>query len=204
MKTDILPLALFALSVSAVDNKLPASGNFRPGPGSTDSETRIFEEKGRQPEDTRSITFNHTLNNTSEQWTWRINISSVAIPNDLKDLNVMNANASEKLQVANTQYQLLWPGASNESIQAYLRTHEVNAVIQPMIMRFPSNITDGFDLGDHSGDCAPVLGEQCIKSIKERANEWRGFYQAVGCENTLSAGSLQGTDDAAGDISKTP
>jgi hypothetical protein len=83
----------------------------------------------------------------------------------------------------------------------------MNVVIYYLMTRRPSNVTDAFDLNDHSGSCAPVLGEQCAQRVTERFNDNRGSfdgYVLTECENTLQVAQLQGFEDVGGVIRKIP
>jgi hypothetical protein len=137
MRTHTLPLALFALSVSAV--QLPVSGNLSPGPIFIDS--KDFEALGRHPNNTRTVTFNQTSNSTAGEWLWRINITDTAIPNRIVDGTSNSGNYSEGFHVVNTQYQFIWPGASNESLQTYLADRRMNVVMEGFVSRRPSIVT---------------------------------------------------------------
>jgi hypothetical protein len=201
MRTHTLPLALFALSVSAV--QLPVSGNLSPGPIFIDS--KDFEALGRHPNNTRTVTFNQTSNSTAGEWLWRINITDTAIPNRIVDGTSNSGNYSEGFHVVNTQYQFIWPGASNESLQTYLADRRMNVVMEGFVSRRPSNVTDAFDLDDHSGSCAAVLGEQCVQTMTDRFFDSHGSFapsRTPECQDTLLVPSLKGSEDTGSTFRK--
>lgn len=201
MGANSLLWAMFALLVPAQNTGLPVSGPLSPGPGRTPEEWRVSEAAGRQPNATNSVTFMRTYNNTPETWTWRINVTDMAIPNQISDLGSPSANFSQGLHVANTQWQLQWPGNS-DSFQSFLRERNVSVSFTALMTNKPSNITDRYNDADN-GNCTNMLGDKCTQSLIQTAARGSpiGFATLEGCENTLAvSGGNQGGGTSFGKI----
>jgi hypothetical protein len=168
------------------------TGPLRSGPVDTPEAEQAFEAAGRQPNAVSSVTFNRTFNNTPETWAWGINTTELAVPDRIYDLGTPEADFSEGLRVTDIQWQLQWPGSDDEgsNFQSFLCERNMNASFSTVILTLPSNITDSYKNGD-DGDCVPILGEQCTKSLI------RDPRRREGCENTLgvNVGGIRGGID---------
>lgn len=184
--------AMLMLAADSQASDLPVTGPLSPGPGGTPEAWRVSEAAGRQPNATKSVTFPRIYNNTSEAWTWRINITDMAVPNRISDLGLPSADFSQGLRVANTQWQLQWPGSS-DSFQEFLRERNASARFMGIITNKPSNITDHLKDSDN-GNCTNVLGDECTRSLT----------QAVTKDGPISYATLPGCDSSLGASSDNP
>lgn len=137
-----------------------APGSFGSSNPSQDEE--IFEAAGRSPNMTSSATFKFAPGNFSQldgppSWTWRLNISQVADPEN------------EGQQVINTQWDLQWPGGG--SLQSLARRADLNGsdggglCLALAELNLPSNITSRYSESDQ-GNCSMVLGEECAEKLR--------------------------------------
>ncbi|KAH8175952.1 hypothetical protein LIA77_04370 [Sarocladium implicatum] len=164
---------------------LPVSGLAKAGFADRDSGLRLIRSASYNPNATDSIAFNRTYNGTVEEWRWGINITDFAVPNDPLSLGIEDANSSEGLRVANTQWQLDWPSSSHSTLDSLMRVRDANVHFTFLITNKPSRITDGYS-SDGGGDCAPILGEQCADSLKEAAKSGPVMFSGLaGCEDSL-------------------
>ncbi|KAF2845926.1 hypothetical protein T440DRAFT_482958 [Plenodomus tracheiphilus IPT5] len=160
----VVPLSV---SAQAQGHAWERIGSNRAGSGS-DEALRIYEEAGQNPNASDIVTFAQSFNNTPEDWKWRINISEIAVPNDLNDLGLANANFSEGLHVVHTQWQLEWPGEEDD-LRSFIRSRNIDRLdFSALMARVESNLTDHFEDSDN-GDCTPMLGQRCIDAIRQRA-----------------------------------
>jgi hypothetical protein len=198
MRPFILPLFLFVLSTSA-ELFVPKTDSNRPGIGSTPEALRVSELAGQHPNATTLISFKRSYNNTPETWTWRVNISDIAVPDTLDDLGNPSATFSKKLHVANTQFQLDWPGNKN-TFQAFLADRNMRVELVSMIRHLPSNVTDKYDLqkDGKDGSCVNVLGQSCVDDITRQSSEYlstMNWQNRLACQDTLLTKSLSGSHD---------
>ncbi|KAF1829643.1 hypothetical protein BDW02DRAFT_573779 [Decorospora gaudefroyi] len=176
--------ALLALLASAQENNgVPVSGPFKPGFGGTPESQQVMEAAGRHPNATSTVTFARTFNNEEENWTWRINITELNVPNSIYDLGMPEADFSEGLKFANVQWQLQWPGSEsgNSDIRSLLAERNATVMFGSIIYSLPANVTDSYS-DDDKGDCAPFLGEDCARSVAEDDPVYWQDY----CEGTLN------------------
>jgi len=172
MKITILASTYFAALVSAngfwtrqtSSNGVGAQALWEPGSfGSTPTseDEQLFTAAGRQPNDTSSATFNFAPSNLSDSdssWTWRVNISEVAVP-----------DSSDGLQVVNTQWDLQWPGAG--SLQSFVARAGLNGSegggLCLTVAEFDllPNVTSRYSESDQ-GNCSAVLGDQCAEKLR--------------------------------------
>jgi len=190
--TTLFQATLFALSTSAQNNSLalPAIGTLKPGIGSTPEALQVSEDVGRYPDDTELVTFSRMHNGTREEWSWRINVTNVPVSNQISQLGMEGADSSDSHQVVNVQWQLGWPNDKNTSLQQYLAQKNTKASFGAMISNKPTNVTNKYKNED-SGDCMPLLGEQCVQSLTQAASKGDAihFDGLEGCADTLE---LQG------------
>lgn len=166
---------------------LPASGAQSPGPGAGDNnqELAVFLHAGRHPNDTNAVSFTRVYNNSEETWTWRINVTDIAIPNNIRYLGSSSANYSEGLHVANTQWQLGWPGDS-DSLQKLLEQRNSSLYVTTAIQHLPSNVTKHYSDSDN-GNCTALLGANCTQSITMSALRGTAvsYGELDGCDGTV-------------------
>ncbi len=133
------------------------------------------------------LTFTRQFNGTPEKWTWRINITDIAVPDDVIDFGNSSANFSQGLHVSNIQRQLGWPG-EDESLQQLVKRRNVTMYFNTIIKSLPSNITRKYnDTGD--GDCAPILGPSCALYLANVVGPSMSLSQVQGCASTLDVQS---------------
>jgi hypothetical protein len=157
---------------------------------------RVSELAGQHPNASTFVTFSRPYNNTPEVWTWRVNISEIAIPDDLADLGQPFASFSENLHAANVQFQVDWP-SEDDTLQAFLTKRHMSVEFVTMIKHLPFNVTDKYDLQNDAqdGNCANVLGQTCVDSITEMASVYpstMNWENRVGCKDTLLVQPLPG------------
>ncbi|KAE8836604.1 hypothetical protein PTNB73_04561 [Pyrenophora teres f. teres] len=190
--TTFLQATIFALSSLAQDDSpnLPTIGTLKPGIGGTPEALQVSENVGRYPDDTELVTFSRMYNGTQEEWSWRINVTNVPVPNEISQLGMKGADSSEGHQVVNVQWQLGWPNDRNTSLQQYLTERNIKASFGAMISNKPANITKKYE-NDDNGDCMPLLGEQCVQSLTQSASKGDAihFDGLEGCADSLE---LQG------------
>ena len=72
----------------------------------------------------------------------------------------------------------------------------MNLFVQTLVTSKPSNVTEPYSDEDN-GDCSPVLGDQCTRSIMMASDSASGtvdFAGLEGCEETLNSGRGGGSD----------
>lgn len=150
---------------------------------------QIYEDAGRTPNATNDVEFKRTYENDEETWTWRVNISEVAVPDYPRELGRDDASYSMDRRVINTIWQLGWPETEDDSFLDFLTSRETDVYFQARILVLPSNVTDKYDENDN-GDCVPMLGEDCVKRIADETNRgrkelvtWSRFEE---CRDTLN------------------
>ncbi|KAI0389069.1 hypothetical protein F5Y17DRAFT_463102 [Xylariaceae sp. FL0594] len=174
---------------------LPISGPEKAGPGNTPEAISVFETAGRTPNATTSVSFEHPHNGSSEAgWTWRINVTEVAVPDDLSYLGLASPDNSSSLfsqglRVVNTQWQLGWPRSDNDTstFESFLLKRNTNASFTSLVITTSKKILESYDEGDN-GDCTKVLGSDCAKTLTEAA-----------AKDGLT-GQLTALDDACEDV----
>jgi hypothetical protein len=158
------------------------------GPSSANASTQATELAGRHPNGTTSIPFQRLVNDIQETWSWRVNITDIAVPNEPTNLGMSSANYSEHLHMVNTQWELQWPDDNNasESFTDYLERIDSRAEFNAMILHLPSNITHAYS-NQTNGNCTTILGDDCVRSIESAAST--GGYittsDLTGCTSTL-------------------
>jgi hypothetical protein len=193
MLSNILLWAYFALATYAQEIRFPASGTLSPGPGDTPEILQAFEAAGRQPNVSDTVTFSRTHNGKAEDWTWRINITDLAIPDRTSDLGSSSASFSRGLHVTNTQWQLQWPGSS-DTLQTFLSERDMEVTFNALSVLKPSNVTDAYNAED-KGECTKLLGSECTQSITKAISDGSTLQILFpACQNTIgingfSAGS---------------
>jgi hypothetical protein len=157
---------------------LPISGPGEPGPGDTPEALHVSDAAGRHPNATTSVTFQRKYNNTKEEWTWRVNLTEIAVPDNISDLGDSSANFSKGLHIVNTQWQLEWPtsssnggaNSSNNTFEAFLQERNMNASFTSLVVKHSSKIADDYD-DDDNGDCKKVLGRDCAKALTDAVSK---------------------------------
>jgi hypothetical protein len=146
-----------------------------------------------QPNITSSVTFSRTTNNTLEDWTWRINITDHAVPNDWESSSQeAPADFSEGLRIVTTTWDLEPPGlAEDESFGNWMTARGWEGVrITGSIASKPARVIDGYSDAD-GGNCTHVLGEQCMASLVDYVSNSQlpsvDFSSLEGCADTLNA-----------------
>lgn len=186
MNTAPLVWTLFALSASAHNAGLPVSGPGKSGVGDTPEALAVSETAGRHPNGTSAVTFSRTYNDVPETWTWRINVTDFAVPDRLDDLGTSEASFSEGFHVANTQWQLDWPG-SDDSFQSFLAERNMTVSFTAYLSHKSSSVINAYVDGDN-GNCSSILGDQCTQSLTESASKYPATIAGLaGCESTLNA-----------------
>lgn len=139
-----------------------------------------------------------------ESSTWRVNVSSVSVP-DARPPYPSENGPLEDPHVVQTVYDLQFPGGG--SIDDYIyRTGDGQprsicaTVFHPPfhVNNFPPNVTNRFK-EDDNGNCAGVLGEDCVKAYLQSATGssidgcYNFDYNVPECTNTLRAATEQAT-----------
>jgi hypothetical protein len=193
MASQILSWAHFALVAYAQEIRFPASGTLSPGPGDTPQILQAFEAAGRQPNASDVVIFSRSYNGKAEDWTWRINVTDLAIPDRTSDLGSSSASFARGLHITNTQWQLQWPGSS-DTLQSFLSGRDMEVTFNALSVLKPSNVTDAYNAGD-KGNCTKLLGNECTQSITKAISEGSTLQILFpACQNTIgingfSAGS---------------
>lgn len=180
----------FPILVAALDeNSVAGVGIISPGgPSAVNASTQATELAGRHPNGTTSTTFQRLVDDIQTTWTWRVNITDIAVPNEPTNLGMSSANFSEHLHVVNTQWELQWPDDNNasESFTDYLIGIDSEAWFNAMILNLPSNITRAYS-NQTNGNCTTILGDDCVRSIQSAASTG-GYLKTsdlTGCASTL-------------------
>lgn len=128
----------------------------------------LFEAAGRQPNETRSVSFNFDPGNLSESnadttWTWLVNTTDLAVPEQV---------IPGDLRVVNQQWALQWPGGGN--LESALnrwgiegnRTQQlcIGAATWSLLPNVTSRYVDA-----EPGDCSAVLGTDCADRIRTQS-----------------------------------
>ena len=178
------------LAAAQTDNYVGGVGVISPGgPSAVNASLKATELAGRHPNGTASTTFQRLVDETQETWTWRVNVTDIAVPNEPTNLGMSSANSSEHLHIVNTQWELQWPDNNNasESFTDFLRRIDSRAYFNAMILNLPSNITRAYS-NQTNGNCTAVLGDDCVRSIESAAST--GNYlktsDLTGCASTLN------------------
>lgn len=142
------------------------------GPGSfggflTDQQEKdskqLFESAGRSPSSTNSVSFDFASNSLdgNSTWTWRLNITDIAVPDGIFDTPGMH--------VVNSQRELQWLGGDDHRPRAN-SSKAGNSTSRDMCISAaeivaPSNITRRYS---EFGDCSAVLGNKCYSKFLAR------------------------------------
>ena len=180
---------LLIFTAAQTGNSVAGVGILSPGgPSGVNASTQATELAGRHPNGTASTTFQRLVDDTSETWTWRVNITDIAVPNEPVNLGMSSANFSEHLHIVNTQWELQWPDGNNssESFTDYLRRIDSRAYFNAMILNLPSNITQAYS-NQTNGNCTTILGDDCVRSIKSAVSLGGNLQTSdlTGCASTL-------------------
>jgi hypothetical protein len=199
----LLLWAHFAITTYAKAFELPASESFSPGPGDSTVALQAFEDAGRRPNASDSFTFSRDFNNTQENWTWRINVTDLAIPNEHSELGSPSASYSRDSRVANTQWQLQWPGDS-DTFQSFLSERNVVFSFNALSIFLPSNVTDLYN-ADDNGNCTNLLGSECTQSITREMGTTGDTLQIgfPSCQNKIGVMGFLQPGGAAGRKSRS-
>lgn len=183
-----LARALLLAAPALADDKFHQLITVGGGPGIVRSATpgaAIVAAAGRTPNATTNATWIAKLGNGPiVQWTWRVNLTNVPVPNNVDDLGTPKANFSEDLRSANTQYELIWPSAAagtNESLNEFLRASGTNISFNNVQLTLPS----GAQFTSYAnGSCRSILSDECIQGLKRNAQAGSGllFRYIDGCE----------------------
>lgn len=189
--TAILTVLLAASASAQYLAIIPAEGNLSPGPFGTLAGELAAKAAGRHPNVTSAVTFDGpTVNGTQQTWTWRLNITDFAIPNNITEYGMPSADYSDGYHVVNTQWQLEWPQGkdnSNQSLQSLLSDNgESLFYVQTFTMMAPSNITNGWT-SPSDGSCNSVFGDACTTALIEQASSGAqaDYYYVPTCDSTF-------------------
>lgn len=172
-------------SITAQGLALPASGLGKPGFAIRDNGLRLLRTAGLTANITDSIAFNRTYNGTEEEWTWRINITDIAVPNNPFSFGFEDTSFSDGLRVANTQWQLVWGSPGHSTLDSLARSRDATIRFSFLISNKPSSILEEYS-SDDGGDCAPILGEECTESLKRAASGGPVVFTGLaGCDDIL-------------------
>ena len=185
MKANPLFLAVFAVSTSA--QNYPGYLSVGPGIGDFAEAKQVAEAAGRHPNATSSVTFTRAASSDTGSWGWRINVTEIAVPDQLANLGKSGASFSQGLHVANTQWQLDWPG-DDDNFKAFLGKQNMSATFTGYLANKPANVTDSYNEKDN-GDCKSILGDQCSRLLAQAlsSGDKRDIWASglAGCEGTL-------------------
>jgi hypothetical protein len=165
---------------------------------------QLFENAGRQPNETRSASFESFPGNVSASeadatWTWSVNITDVALPEDI---------ASSGQHEINEQWQLQWPGGN--SLESFMNRSGINGnpsvslCLSAGVFTLPSNVTSSIADADQ-GNCSAIFGSECAEQIIQSSGfdtdcDLKSFRVPPQCMDTLGTAtsfSWQGTSGMA-------
>lgn len=190
-------LCAFALALFMSAAHSASNGPFIPVASSYgENVTNMAISAGRHPNVTSSISFNHYYNGRNETWDWRVNITELDIPNDIYNYGQSPANYSKGNRVANTQFELQWPGSADTTLNDLLSERNLTIYFNAYQLVNLNNITSKYGKSQ-GGDCSAVLGDKCAQSFVAAATKAgdNGIYQSdlEDCENTFIAGRGYGS-----------
>ena len=174
--------SLFSLLAILVTSAVAfRSAGYGPGfAGGGENYESPFVQAGRKPNDTAGVGF---YDPNAGYWTWRVNISNVAVPNSNE-------------YAANAQYDLQWPFGG--TLQSYLErfqeegstdNDETNLCGYFSVFTLPQNITGRY-MQSFNGNCSALLGDQCARSLSSSllGSSCRAgpVDNLDGCSDTLS------------------
>lgn len=169
-----------------------------PGNGdATPAQQALFASAGRSSNTSTEASFPFSLDSPNENWTWRVNVTNVALPADL------SPNGLENYSAAYLQWDLQWSGGRN--LKEYLGpatgqdpTARASLCIKAQSYPVPSNVTSRYS-ADDNGNCSSVLGNECATAVADalgKQNSCSGLLAfAAGmaaCQDSLGTGMSGG------------
>ncbi|KAI1872851.1 uncharacterized protein JN550_003725 [Neoarthrinium moseri] len=170
-------------------------------PDDLDASAReIIRDAQQNPNATRAVAFRpfnsaaragNTQSLADVEWTWRVNISEYAMPDNEKK------GAAVDSRIISTAYDFSWAGAGDMSSQLDLSEGGLCFTIMDAPKDFPVNVTNSYTKDDvNSASCNPVLGQACVDAIVSQANRetgspvrcsapQRSWYALPECQSTL-------------------
>ncbi|KAK0935301.1 hypothetical protein LTR29_013093 [Friedmanniomyces endolithicus] len=148
----------------------------------------LFEQAALTPNNTNTIPF--TID-SFEGWSWRVNITNVAVPNATVASPGDSASLTLDPHVAYTTYDLRWPnsGTLNDQLISMANTSGVSSSGLDMC----AYVTTGIVAKQAQSNCSSALGDQCVQSmLNDLANSpnaatcgWAPMATLQGCENVF-------------------
>ncbi|KAK0796789.1 hypothetical protein LTR75_010090 [Friedmanniomyces endolithicus] len=148
----------------------------------------LFEQAALTPNNTNTIPF--TID-SSEGWSWRVNITNVAVPNATAASSGDGASLTPDPHVAYTTYDLRWPNSGTLNDQLISMANTSGAASSGLDMC--AYVTTGIVAKQAQSNCSSALGDQCVQSIlNDLANSpnaatcgWAPMATLQGCENVF-------------------
>jgi hypothetical protein len=90
------------------------------------------------------------------------------------------------LHVANTQYQLDWPG-DEDTLQEFIKQKNMHVEFAIMVGNRDVNFAEKANEIAGDGNCANILGEECMQSVNQGAmgDKTMNFQDLRGCGDVL-------------------
>lgn len=151
---------------------------------------QLFEAAGRQANVSSPVTFDLSSSNGNRDnttgWTWRVNITDVAIPESYYP------GTNQSLRAVNEQWELQWSaGGSLSSLLKEQSGFDTNssACLKATRYRMPANVTRKYSASDN-GNCSAVLGDACAQRLRSVScdDSFVRIANSDDCASTLGVG----------------
>lgn len=118
---------------------------------------------------------------------WRLAVFPLRVPSPPSDYLQPNADYSQNLHIAKTQFQLQWDTESrNKSLATYLAERNLSSISFAMVhMKANSTMLSAYS-GQLDGDCTALLGRDCTLSLGSATNYvTRNLSSLSGCSSVF-------------------
>ncbi len=100
-------------------------------------------------------------------WIWRVNVTEIGGLDQRSQPSNSTTDPSQKFYATNTQWQLDWPGNS-DNFDSFLWQQNLTAQFTAIIFSPPPQVGKYND--NDNGDCAPIFGDNCTQAIRTAAS----------------------------------
>lgn len=166
----------------------------------------LLQTAAESPDNTSSVTFSESFDGANNQtWSWRINITNVAVPNATVPYPGESPAITPDPHVAYTTYDLSWPGSGtlNDQLADLVNSTEGGNVLPETNLcvyvvgasSFPSSIANKYSASENGG-CSDTLGSQCVQSVLGAVNGYD--FSTQRCPQSPFSTSLNGCGTSLG------
>nr|POE47558.1 hypothetical protein CFP56_00889 [Quercus suber] len=197
--TKIVPVLLPSLAWATFYRSMTGLGDAAP-----DDSHALFLAGNQNPNATSSVTFDlfsdSTSTTSSSQWTWRVNVSDISVPDATVEFPGEDPPIGDDPHVVNVVWDFEWSGPSgiNQAVADGLNassssdgTTNTQLCLFGVRADLPANVTGKYS-ADDDGNCGSTLGSQCVGSIlgdilpnPNGCPLLPSFINLLGCEGSL-------------------